>query len=362
MSGGDEGDTAHKSHEPSQKRLEDARDKGDVPRSADLVTAASYAGFVLGCVTQGPSSMDSLAQLGATMLDQSDRLSMLATAAGSAPIGGMLGAVGLAVLPFFAFPAAAALVALVAQGSLTFTPEKLNFRLSRLSLLAGFKQKFGLEGLFGFARSTVKLVIVSLLLGAFLLSRLGEILQSAELAPAAATLILLDQALTFLFLVLLITLVVGAADFLWQRYRFLHRNRMSRQEVLDESRQSEGDPHMKSERRQRGQEIAMNRMLMDVPRADVVIVNPTHYAVALLWNRSKGGAPVCVAKGVDGVAARIREKAAAAGVPIHGDPPTARALFATIDIGQEVRPEHYRAVAAAIRFAEAMRKRAKGMR
>ena len=104
----------------------------------------------------------------------------------------------------------------------------------------------------------------------------------------------------------------------------------------------------------------MNRMMADVPTADVVVVNPTHYAVALKWNRTPGAAPVCVAKGVDEVAASIREAANLAGVPLHHDPPTARALHATTDLGQEISEEHYRAVAAAIRFAEQMRKRAKG--
>ena len=116
---------------------------------------------------------------------------------------------------------------------------------------------------------------------------------------------------------------------------------------------------MKSQRRQRAQAIAMNRMLADVPKADVIVVNPTHYAVALKWSRKSGRAPVCLAKGVDEAAARIREIAATAGVPIHSDPPTARALHASVETGQEIRPEHYAPVAAAIRFAESMRRRAR---
>ena len=101
----------------------------------------------------------------------------------------------------------------------------------------------------------------------------------------------------------------------------------------------------------------MQQMMTDVPKADVVIVNPTHFAVALKWNRAPGSAPVCVAKGTDHVAARIRECARDAGVPIHSDPPTARALHASVEIGQEVQPEHYKPVAAAIRFAEDMRRK-----
>jgi len=116
---------------------------------------------------------------------------------------------------------------------------------------------------------------------------------------------------------------------------------------------------MKQSRRERGQEIARNRMMMDVPDADVVIVNPTHYAVALKWDRKTGGAPVCVAKGTDEIALKIREVATMSGVPIRSDPPTARAVHATVEIGDEILHEHYAAVAAAIHFADAMRKKAR---
>jgi flagellar biosynthetic protein FlhB len=134
---------------------------------------------------------------------------------------------------------------------------------------------------------------------------------------------------------------------------------MSRKELMDEYKESEGDPHFKAARRQRAQDIATNRMLADVEGADVVIVNPTHYAVALRWDRGKGGAPVCVAKGVDEIARVIRERAALHGVPVHSDPPAARAIYAAVELGQEIRIEHFRAVAAAIRFADAMRKKAR---
>jgi len=138
----------------------------------------------------------------------------------------------------------------------------------------------------------------------------------------------------------------------------MRKNMMSRKDLTDEAKDSEGDPHMKQKRRQRAQEIALSQMIQDVPDADVIIVNPTHYAVALKWSRLPGEAPVCVAKGVDEVAKTIRKVAQEAGVPIRSDPPVARALHATVEIGQEIPPEHYRAIAAAIRFAEAMKKRA----
>jgi flagellar biosynthetic protein FlhB len=163
----------------------------------------------------------------------------------------------------------------------------------------------------------------------------------------------------FLVLALLSTLVFGGLDYGWQYLQHRRRNRMSRQEMIDEHKESDGDPHMKGQRRQKGREIATNQMLQEVARADVIVVNPTHFAVALKWQRGDKTAPICLAKGVDDIAARIREKAAEQGIPIHRDPPTARALFATVEVGQPIRQEHFKAVAAAIRFAEAMRKRAK---
>jgi len=353
-------DSGEKIHDPTPKRLADARERGEVPQSPDLVTAATYGGFLLACVLSGPAAVKDLGQAGAVLLGQADRLSSVMTAGSAAPLMGLMITAGKAAGPFFLLPAAAAVLALLAQNSLTFAPGKLAPRLSRLNPFAALAHKFSRDGLFEFGKSAAKLCVVSAVLGVFLATRLPEILPAADLDPALSTRLLLDLSVTFLCLVALIAAVIGAGDLLWQRHRFLQRNRMSRQEMMDEFKLSEGDPHTKAQRRQRGEEIAANRMLLDVPRSNVIVVNPQHYAVALRWERGKDAAPVCVAKGVDAVAARIRASAAEAGVPIHRDPPTARALYATIGIGQEIHPEHYRAVAAAIRFAEAMRQKAKG--
>jgi flagellar biosynthetic protein FlhB len=210
-----------------------------------------------------------------------------------------------------------------------------------------------------FLKGAAKMILVGSVLAGFLVARLPEVMATAALAPGQVARHMAGLLMSFLALALVLALALGGLDLLLQRARFLRRNRMTRQELIEEMKRSEGDPHLKAQRRQRGREIATNRMLADVPKADVVVVNPTHYAVALRWDRKARRAPVCVAKGTDEIAARIRERAAAAGVPIHRDPPTARALHATLEIGQEVRPDQYRAVAAAIRFADAMRQRAR---
>lgn len=351
-------DDTDRPHEPSERRLQEAREKGEVARSADLTTAAATAAFVLVCLSVGPSALQDMGAAAATYLAEADRLAPQAMASASSTGAGALVAFGPALAPFFVVPAAAALVSVIAQRAFTFTPSRLAPKLSRISPLATLRHKFGLDGLVEFAKSTTKLTLISAALAVWAVIRAPVLLDSPQLPPALAIATILAEAVQFLLIVTALSVIIGGADYLWQWLAHQRRNRMSRQELVEEHRNAEGDPHLQAQRRQRGQAIAMNRMLLDVPRSDVVIVNPTHYAVALRWDRASGRAPVCVAKGVDEVAARIRARAAEAGVPLHRDPPTARLLHGALDIGQEIHPDHYRAVAAAIRFAEAMRKRA----
>ena len=178
-------------------------------------------------------------------------------------------------------------------------------------------------------------------------------------APLAAPGRMAELAMGLFWRIALIAGAIAAIDYIWQRADHARKLRMTHQELKEEQKQAEGDPMLKAQRRRRAEEIATNRMMLDVPKADVIIVNPTHYAVALQWRRGVDAAPKVTAKGVDGVAFRIRETAERAGVPVHSDPPTARALEATTEIGAEIAPAHYQAVAAAIRFAEAMREKAR---
>lgn len=352
--GGDE----DKQYEASQKKLDDARKKGEIPRSTDLTTAAAYAGFILTAGSLGAASLSQMGNSMAGLIGRADSLSALMfSGSGQVMTGGLLGEIGSALAPWFLIPALLALLAILSQRSFVIAPEKLAPKLSRISPISNAGNKFGRSGLFEFAKSFSKLMIYGVVLGVFLFQRIPEILATLSLSPGMVTVVLLRLCMSFLFIVLAIAVAIGGIDFLWQYAEHMRKNRMSRKEMTDEHKNSEGDPHVKQKRRQKGMEIAMNQMLGDVPQADVIIVNPEHYAVALKWDRAAGMAPVCVAKGVDEVAARIREVANEHGIPIHRDPPTARALFAVVEIGQEIWPEHYGAVAAAIRFAEAMQEK-----
>lgn len=349
-----------KEFDPSQRKLDEARKSGDVPKSADLTWAAAQAGFLLAVIAVGTLSLQRLGSALAHMLGDAASLSEQVFSGGEhAFAGSALLAIAGPLLPWFATPACCAIAALVAQRGFALSGEKLMPKLDRINPLKTARQKFGPDGLFEFVKSVVKLVIVAGVFGLFLESRLPEFIGAAQQSERQGMVVLMSALIAFLTLTVLIAGSIGGIDLLWQRHSHVRKLRMSRKEMLDEHKSSEGDPHVKQQRRQKGYDIATNRMLAEVPKADVVIVNPTHYAVALKWDRRPGRAPVCVAKGVDQVAARIREAAMAAGVPIHPDPPTARALHATVEIGREIHPDHYRTVAAAIRFAEMIRARAK---
>ncbi|GAA0290687.1 EscU/YscU/HrcU family type III secretion system export apparatus switch protein [Rhodovulum strictum] len=349
-----------KQYEPTQKKLDDARKKGEFAKSTDLNTAAVYLGFTLTGLGLGAASLTALGEIGAGLIGQADRIAPLMLGGhGTAPVGGLMGSTILAALPWLTLPGLAALTSILAQRSLVVAPEKIKPKLSKISLIKNAKNKFGRGGLFEFAKSSAKLMLYIVLLGVYLSARVEELIGTMFLSPGMAAATLCRMGVEFMAVAVAITGGIAAVDYLWQLAEHRRKNRMSHQELKDEVKQSEGDPYMKQQRRQRAMDIATNRMLSDVPQADVVIVNPTHYAVALKWNRAMPGAPICVAKGVDEVAARIREIAAESGVPMRRDPPTARALYATVKIGDEIQREHFRAVAAAIRFAEQMRARAR---
>jgi len=354
---------ADKPHDPTPRKLEDARKKGEIVRSADLNAAVTYGGMLLAAGLATPWAAQVIGGQVQVMLGQAHSLApLLLSPGGTALSAEMLRPPALVLLVIVAIPAGLLLAVLFSQRAILFTPSKLTPKLSRIDPISNAKQKFGAEGLFQFAKSTVKLLIVSVLLTLYLAARADLILTALYADPGQILGALGRLSFEFLAVVTLMAVAIGAVDWMWEWAQHQKKNRMTRQELMDETKSSEGDPHMKQQRRQRAQAIAMNQMLADIPGADVVVVNPTHYAVALKWDRAARDVPVCVAKGVDEVAAKIREVAAEAGVPVFSDPPTARSLHALVDIGAPIQPDHFKAVAAAIRFADLMRKKAREVR
>ncbi|WP_323763762.1 flagellar type III secretion system protein FlhB [Marinovum sp.] len=355
-----EAETADKPHEPTPKKLDDARKKGELVKSAEVNTAAMYFGFLIVASVFGAGSLTALGDVMAPLLARPHGLAPgVFNGEGTRFAGKLMGAVALAVLPWVALPLVAVLAAIIAQRSMVFSGKKLQFKASRISPLSNFKNKFGWNGLFEFFKSAVKLAIYAAILTSFLRGKSDVIIGAMQMSAAQSIILWLELAAQLLAIVLAIAVAIAGVDYLWQYRSHMAKNRMSEKEIKDEVKDAEGDPHLKSARRAKAQEIAFSQMLQQVPEADVVIVNPTHYAVALKWTRESGGAPVCVAKGVDEIALRIKEIAYEEGIAVYSDPPTARALHASIRLDEQILPEHYAAVAVAIRYADALSRKSR---
>jgi flagellar biosynthetic protein FlhB len=346
-----------RSHEASQGKLEKSRKKGEMARSQDTQTALAYLGFSAAVFLVGSWSAVYLGETLMVFLARPFELVDLFLSPAMTPMGGQIALrILAAIAPFFILPMAAILVLLISQRAIVLAPSKLKPKLSRISPVSNAKQKYGPHGLMEFAKSAIKLTAVVAVLGFAISAEVDHLSGYARISHRTFPALLEKQFWNVIQGILILALAVAALDMMWQRHSHLKRMRMTHQEVKDESKQAEGDPHMRQSRRERARSIANNRMLLDVPNADVVIVNPTHYAVALSWDRGGENVPKCVAKGVDEMAHSIRRRAEQAGVPIQEDPPTARSVHGLVEVGHLIQPEHYKAVAAAIVFADKMRK------
>ncbi|MEO1493674.1 MAG: flagellar type III secretion system protein FlhB [Pseudomonadota bacterium] len=350
-----------KSHEPSQRKLEQSRKKGELPRSQDAQTAAAYIGFAAAMFLVGGWSAVFIGEtLMAFLARPGDLVDLFHSPAASSMAWQVSGRIFGGIAPVLAMPVALILVLLISQRAVVVAPSKLMPKLSRISPIQNAKQKYGPHGLMEFLKAAIKLTAVAVVLGVAVLSEIDLLAGYARIDPRLLPALLDRQFWNVATGVLILAVSIAFIDLVWQRAQHMKKMRMTHQEVKDEQKSSEGDPHIRQSRRERARAIANNRMLLDVPTADVVITNPTHYAVALKWDRAAQSVPVCVAKGVDEIAQTIRQKAEQAGVPIHEDAPTARSVHALVKIGHPIQPDHYKAVAAAIVFADEIRKKGTG--
>ncbi len=344
----DEPDQSEKTEDPSDKKLRDAREKGNVAKSQEvnswfMLTAATlvlliFSNQMAGKLTIALKSFFynaheiSLAGEGGLVIMQTVYYAVL----------------GAVALPFLLF-IAAALAANLAQHGFLIQTETIQPKLSKISPLAGLKRLFSTTSLVNFAKSLAKLLIVTVLITAIMWPSRDSLEVLVTLDPSAAMPHVKVLALKILGAVLLLYSVVAMLDYIYQRQQWWNKLKMTVQEVKDEYKQQEGDPMVKAKIRQIRMERGRKRMMAAVPEASVVITNPTHYAVALKYEKGMA-APVCLAKGVDALALKIRELATEHDVPLIENPPLARALHATVEIDDEISPEHYKAVAEVIGF------------
>ncbi|MBN9588251.1 MAG: flagellar biosynthesis protein FlhB [Alphaproteobacteria bacterium 64-11] len=345
----DDQDKSQQTEEPTAKRLEQARQHGDMVKSQEVNAFVLLAGGTLAIAVFGKYTAVGLARTLTIFLEQPDAISV--DGPGLAVMTRMLlSHLAVALGPFFGVMMLAALAGHLVQGMPVFSAEKLVPDLTKLSPLSGFKRLFGADGWMNLAKGLMKMAIVGIAIWMQLWperNAMGNVLtQSAGDVVGDMTHLLFKVLMTALAALA----VIAGLDYFWQRMQFLKRNRMSKQEIKEEYRQNEGDPAIKAKIRQIRQERSRKRMMAKVPGATVVIMNPTHYAVALQYESGNMAAPVCVAKGVDALALRIRAVAEENDVPVVENPPLARALYAAIDIDEPVPPEHFKAVAQVIGY------------
>jgi flagellar biosynthetic protein FlhB len=350
-----EQDDAEKTEDPTQKKLDDALEKGDVAKSQEVSTWFAMLGTGMVIAILAPSTAESLyAALRGYLVHAHD------IPVGGAELTELWRSTGLKVAAILAFPLLLLLLLAVAgnmiQHNLVWTTERMKPKLEKISPVAGFKRLFSSESLVNFAKGLVKIFVVGGLMVAVIWPHRAEI-DTMILRETGLLLVeVRDLILQLVMAVLGVMTVVAALDYLWQRKKWFEKQKMSQREIKDEYKQSEGDPLVKGKIRQLRMERSRKRMMASVPDATVVVTNPTHYAVALKYENGMQ-APICVAKGTDRVALRIREVAKENEVPVIENPPLARALFASIDIEQEVPEDQYRAVAEVIGFVYRMRER-----
>jgi len=346
----DERDSSQQTEQPTQKRLDEAREHGDVVKSPEVSTFVLLLGAAFVIMMFGASTAKQLAMAMRMFLEQPEQMGVASSSDMMALARHVVTTLGTILGPVFAMMMAFALGGHVLQARPSFTFEKLKPDFSKLSLIAGLKRMFGLEGWLNLLKGLLKMGVVGFAVWTQIWPERTMLQSVMEQSPIgiAGDMSHLLYKLTLAALAALAA--IAAADYVLQRYRFLQRNKMSKQEIKEEYKQNEGDPQIKAKIRQIRHERAKKRMIAAVPTATVIVTNPTHYAVALKYDQGRMAAPICVAKGVDAVALRIRDVAKEHEVPIVENPPLARALYATVEVDEMVPQEHFKAVAQVIGY------------
>jgi flagellar biosynthetic protein FlhB len=344
-----EQDGADKSEAPSAHKMAEARSHGDVAKSPDVGTWASLAAVVAVVATMGGSMAREMALQLRPFIEHPDAFDF-SGGGGALVMRQAVSAAAPVLITVMASAALAGAAGNVLQTGFIFAPNKLVPDFSRLSPAKGLERLFGVDGFIAFAKSALKFGLVGLVSWLALKPHIAEFQNLTDVDPLTM-LGIAAVMLRAMFYNVLALLGIGALlDFFLQRQRFMERMKMTKQEAKDENRNSEGDPHIKARLRQLRMERARRRMMQNVAKASVVVMNPTHYAVALRYEPGETAAPECVAKGLDSLALKIREVAESHNVPIVENPPLARALYATVEIDEAIPREHYEAVAKVIGF------------
>lgn len=350
-------DKDSKTEEPTEKKISKAREEGDVPSSQEVKSLGMLIAALAVVSVISPWAAAALSDEMSGILIHSSELRLHSDTMGDF-LAGMVVRVGSILAVPMALLFLVALGVGLSENGLMFTPKKVQPKLSNISPISGFKKVVSTDKLMDFFKSILKIVVVT---GAVALI-LGPTLAHPDVYVGQSFWVTLDDIHWLLVLVSGAVLVgfvaIAIGDYLWQRHKHREKLKMTKQELKDEYKQSEGDPMVKGKIRELRMRRSRERMMAAVPEASVVITNPTHFAVALKYDMDAMAAPVLIAKGADFIAKKIREVATEHDVPIVENRPLARALYASVELDQEVPPEHYKAVAEVIGYVMKLKKAA----
>ena len=349
MSEGDQSDDSQKTEEPSAKKLDDARKKGQVAMSREVNNWLMLLAGTILIMSFSVSVFGDLRQMLQAYIEHAHDLPGAPGGLYSILGGAVKKVMGIIAIPLIILMLAGFLGPFLQVGPL-FAPEVIQMDPSKISPMKGLSRLFSKRSLMEFVKGLLKLGLVAAV-GVIILRPYFPNMEHMVGLPLPLLLLEMKTLVMKLMVgVLVVLLVIAVIDLVYQRMEFYKRMRMTKQEVRDEYKQLEGDPHVKSKLRQLRAEKARQRMMQAVPEADVVITNPTHYSIALKYVPEEMDAPKCVAKGVDEFALRIREVAKEHGVTLYENVPLARALFDTVEVDEIIPPEHYKGVAEVISY------------
>jgi flagellar biosynthetic protein FlhB len=355
----DADDSGERSEDPTQKRLKDALERGDVAKSQEVNTWFMIAGATLvisnfsGSIGDVQTPLKNL--IANSWMIRVDGPGLLMLMQNLEYV--LFAALGLPILMLLI----AAIAGNMLQHRLVWSAESLKPKFSKISPKEGAKRIFGKQALANFAKGLFKLIALGSVMTAILWPERHRLESMLRFDPAALLGVIVSLTMHLMGAVVAMLAVVAIADYFFQYRQWYERQKMSLREMKDEFKQSEGDPHIKGRIRQLRQQRMKKRMMAAVPTASVIITNPTHYSVALSYERGMP-APICVAKGADLIALKIREIAGKHDIPIVENVPLARALYANVEIDQEIPVEHYHAVAEIIGYVMGLRRGVSGRR
>ena len=337
-----------KSEDPSQRKLEEAHKKGDVAKSQEVTTWFMLVGTAIVFSSMAPWAMTQISEPLKLIIMNADRFDVEGAGFSAFVNGLALTMLGVVIGPLGVLYICGVLSNLVQHKPLLST-EPITPKFSKISPLAGAKRLFSSDALVNFGKGLLKIGVVGIVVVMVVWPERDRLDTMMSADPAVILSEFQEIGIKILNAVLIVVGIIAGADYFYTRHKWWKRQMMTVQETRDEYKQMEGDPHVKGRIRQLRQEKARKRMMQAVPDATVVVTNPTHYAVALKYDKGMG-APRCVAKGADAVALRIRAVAKDADVPIIENPPLARALYASVEVDQDIPADQYKAVAEIIGF------------